>query len=91
VVFFGLFQGLAVLPVLLSLIGPDSKTSIENVENGETLNQNVLDGETLNENVLDGKPLKENVENGETLFEDVEIGIAKMKSMENLEEPRNEG
>ena len=80
-VFFGLFQGLAVLPVLLSLIGPDSKTSIENVENGET----------LNENVLDGKPLKQNVENGETLFEDVENGIAKMKSLENIEEPRNEG
>jgi hypothetical protein len=81
VVFFGLFQGLAVLPVLLSLIGPDSNTTIENVENGET----------LNENVLDGKPLKQKVENGETLFENDEIGIAKMKSMENLEEPRNEG
>ena len=39
VVFFGLFQGLAVLPVLLSLIGPElnnvdiEQTSI-NVENG---------------------------------------------------------
>jgi hypothetical protein len=81
VVFFGLFQGLAVLPVLLSLIGPDSNTTIENVENGETSNKNVENGKKSNENV----------ESGKTLIENDEIGIAKMKSMENLEEPRNEG
>ncbi len=80
-VFFGLFQGLAVLPVLLSLIGPDSKTSNENVKNRET----------SNENVENGKKSHENVENGITLIENDENGIAKMKSMENLEEPRNEG